>query len=156
MPNFVQSKVKTAKRNYHSNNIFSDKQSFYKEINTLLDKKGKHSTNINIRNESGNLISEPLEVAELLNAHFVKQPAPDPPENEGFPRSQNIPKLQFQEVSSFTILKELAKLNPTKRGGPLGIPASYYKCLYQTVVPALTIIIHNSINKNTFPHRAYI
>ena len=37
--NFVQSKVKTAKRKYYSNNISSDKQSFYKEINTLLDKK---------------------------------------------------------------------------------------------------------------------
>ena len=108
---------------------------------------------ISIRSpESNSLVSEPADVATILNNFFTGITSPEPTYPKPDPsKSTASTLLNFQPVSPEDITKILFQLKSDNRGGEMAIPASVYKCLAKTIVPALTVITNSSISNHSFP-----
>ena len=150
--NMVQSKVKHAKNNYLTKQFGKDTRTFFTEVNNLFGRKCKsNSVPKEMSNTKNEIVTDPSEIAAVLNHFFTEISSPKP--------TINVPKLQlpsafdFSHVSIAEVANLITKLNSSKLGGTEQIQASVYKALISTVAPALTIIINNCLNIGCFPDR---
>ncbi len=151
--NKVQTLLRTAKHSFYASSLTNNSSSFFHQVNHLLGKSKHHSKVIHLHPKGEEKITEPALVADRLNVFFTTIGTPEPhsyPPNL-YPSHAAVPSLTILPVTEIQVAAQFNKLKSSKHGGLHGIPASVYKVLSHTIIPALTLIINNSIRKSSFP-----
>ena len=150
--NKIQSELKKARRAHFAEKLSMDSRSFFAHANSFLGRGHQTSQGgpVEIRTSDNEIISSPMDMADELNRFFTSIPSPDPSVSS-LTKDLTIPEFKFRPVKPDEIAKLLRRLSPSKRGGTAQTPASVYKCLEATIVPAMTILVNRSIAKSTFP-----
>ena len=148
--NFVQHHIRKAKKDYLSSQLSKNIPTFFHEVNRLLGKPRSSASPTEILTEAGLVTNNEQLIAEELNKFFtnVDSPQPNP---MPCPPFEQIDAFLFHNVSENQVQCALNRLKSNKRGGELGIPAMIYKLAHETLVPALTLVINNSLEKSIFP-----
>ena len=149
--NHVQAELKRHRREFYAEAMSKDTSSLFKQVNSLLGRKTSKHSRITIRHGATEL-REPHLVANHLNHFFTSLTAPTPTAVPTRSTPVNCQPFTFQPVNESEVRTQLLALDPRKCGGIHRIPASVYKCLSSTVVPALTSIINTSLASNEFPN----
>ena len=150
--NSVQRELRRARCDFYAEKLSDDSRSFYTQANTFLGRNRQASNGgpSEIRAPNGGILTAGGDIANELNRFFTSIPSPHPTEPL-VRQNAEVPTLKFRLVQRDQIQKLLRGLNPSKRGGINQTPTSVYKCLEATVVPALTILINQSIRSSVFP-----
>ena len=155
--NKVQSEIKKTKKDFYSDQFSKNTKTFFSETNRLLGNRPHQSNNppeLALRDNSGTLKSDPKDVAELYNDFCTsKHTLTDPSTSCPHLPTCSSDSFKFMPVSELEVAKIFNKLDKNKRGGPEQIPASVYKTLSYTIIPALTIIINTCFTSSMFPTR---
>ena len=150
--NYVQSQLNKSKREYYSSELSADSSSFFRHVNILLGRKPKSNSAISrLKTPNGGEVNDPAAIANHLNEFFTTINAPTPTAQPV--RQNNTPaeKFSFEPITEREVRTALLKLDPKKCGGAKRIPASVYRCLEPTVVPALTVILNTTFTSQEFP-----
>ena len=138
--------------------------SFWKTVKPFLTNKGYQSTNSITLNESGDLITDPVKVAETMNTFFVtvadnigtnleqedltNHPSILSIKNQQLGKPQTF---EFGHITTGQIEKIISNLNSKKATGPDQIPLKLLKMSKTLITPILTSMINDDIGKGTFP-----
>ena len=149
--NYVHLELQQARKCYYSSKLSADSSSFYKQVNTLLGRKPTKTDVLKLEKGDGTVLDDPASVANHLNSFFTNLSTPNPTATPV--KSSHLPLVgfSFRPVDETEVRTHLRKLDPKKCGGIQCVPASVYKCLEPTVVPALTAIINTSLSNSEFP-----
>ena len=112
--------------------------------------------------DTGKLITNPKEQAQLLNNQFCSVFSPrytvtaeefqlrcPPPPQPDLPEYTDCKNINITEEG---VKKLLLNLDPNKACGPDGIPPRLLKIVAEEVTPALTLLFRNSYQTGTLPH----
>lgn len=131
-------------------NADNKSKAMWKIINGNNDNRGKETIELNIQ---GNLVNDPLEIANLFNNYFIENTFDTNLNNK-------IPTLNNNSNSVFmcpTIPKDIHKiimsLKNTGSTGYDGISTHILKLVSSDISPVLSHVINLSIEKGVFPER---
>ena len=118
--------------------------------------KGRSSISM-MRNSSGDLVSDPIDVANVLQSHFSSVYS-DPNSTEVKCPQLDEPIITYEItdemllVSHSDIAKAIAEIKPSSSAGPDGIPAILLKNISQSVVEPLALMCNASIQQGIVPN----
>ncbi len=159
--NMVTSKIRKAKKdNFNSffeENINNIKET-WKGIRSLINVSKKSVTSINKLIEGGQTITDPKDMADLMNKFYV---------NIGKSIDDKIPKgpklfhYYLENANPFNIVlnpctpdevkKYVSNLTPSKASGPYSIPTSILRNHVDQLIEPLTVILNKSLSDGIFP-----
>ena len=175
--NLVNRLKRQAKKTYfdkHCNNVYeSNDKPFWKTVKPFFSNGGCSTANISLQ-EQNQLISEPNEVCNVLNNHFI-----DAADNLREPYgldSMNIDQLNdyyashtsvsfiksnirdisqknfsFEKVDSYTVLKKCMSLKPGKSPGYDRLSSKFFKLAGHTICHDLAHIVNYCFEVSVFP-----
>ena len=162
--NFVTNRIRNAKRFYYSQVLSSDRQSFFRCLQTFTGKvKSNHTTDIKILKYNDIIYSDHKQIANSLNHFFThinsdlpSRPIPNPNNishstSNSLNCSISIESFHFQKLKNVDVDNILMKLKSNKRGGVTQIPTFVYQTISHLLSTPLSIIINESITTCVFP-----
>ncbi|XP_072038658.1 uncharacterized protein [Amphiura filiformis] len=124
-----------------------------KQFWSFINKMKKDNTGISTLRSGGNLVSENIQKAEVLNTQFesvfTKERPLDPSLTTLKVLYPNIPQINFTTAG---IVKLLKNQKENKASGPDNIPAKILKIAADEIGPALTVIFQKSLDSATPPN----
>ncbi|CAB4011631.1 Hypothetical predicted protein, partial [Paramuricea clavata] len=162
--NFVNNKIKKAKKAYFQDELNRNVNNVKETWKILNNALGKKSDNIEINtlsSDSGEILTESFDIANSLNKHFV---------GIGPKLASNVPLLgkvatakdymtqvessfEFQKIDSKDVFKLINKLNLRKASGCDKISNRLLKISGPYIYEALTNLFNLSLTTNKFPTR---
>ena len=159
--NMVTSQLRNAKKEYF-NDFFEEHQNNIKEtwkgIRNLINVSKKSTTNINKLMENGKEITNPMEMADILNRFYV---------NIGKTVEEKIPKCKktflhyLTDRNAYNIVINpctneeikiyISNMNVSKATGPNSIPTNLLKHFTDELIEPLVTIINKSLIEGIFP-----
>ena len=150
--NHTIDEAKTFYENKIASEVKTNPKQFWKYINKRTKSKGKI---VDLLNEKGDLISDDLQKAEILNNQFAsvftKENLSIIPEPQNMNETENI--LEDIVIETEAISKHLKKLNISKASGPDGINARILNELADEIAPALKILFDSSMKEGALPYQ---
>ena len=157
--NSVNNAIKTAKRNYFTINLDNSKgdvRKTWKLINELSSRQYK-TTDISELKINGHSISSANAMSEAFNSYFTsigRDLANEIPKSDTKPEwymKPNDKVFSFQKIQESEIHKLISGLDSNKATGLDNISCKILKLAANIVVPTLTLIFNQSIEKGIFP-----
>ena len=135
----------------------------WKTINNIISlKKIKAQNDINIMNEEGNFIANPLQKSNYFNNYFVSlgenmankihQPSSSCPFTETSLLHSSPNSFFLKPISIEEVLIELNNIDPAKSSNSDNPPNKYIKLAASTIAPTLTFLYNKCITTSTFPN----
>ena len=151
------------KNDFYQNQVqklLSYKQNPYKYHQTLRAMTGRKrdDTIPPLQSADGDIITDDIEKATLLNNHFTAQstlnipPTQRPPANDTN-NAEPVPILENITVSEQEVLRTLNSLDPNKSTGPDGIPIKLLKLIALLIAKPLAQLFNKSLESGTFPNK---
>ena len=151
--NYVQNQIRKAKKDYFSNKLSENTQSFFKCLKQFSGKE-RSSTTIDSLIVNQEVVKNDSDIAHSLNTFFTsigtKIEAKLPPPSNSIP-SHEFDNFNFVPTTSEQVFQCLNSLNSRKRGGLNQIPAAIYKCIAVLLALPLTTLINQSFETGEFP-----
>lgn len=153
--------LKSTKNNYYKNklnNVHGDCKKTWEIINdaTNYKLKVKNSRKLNIYNDSGDLVTNNKENANLFNNYFINVGSKMAEEIDknipDIPEGSNIQSSIFlKPVKKTEIILIISELKSCAAPGPDGISASLIKKIHEYIIEPLTFIINLSYKTAILP-----
>ena len=137
-----------------SSNINNNSREFYAYVNS---NKSKSDNNITLKTDTGEVISEPKDVANSLNNYFASVYS----EEDDFVNLEVKNKSKTDLDSDFCdiiineelVLNELNKMKVNKSGGPDGLTTNFLTKIKLAIVKPLTYLFNESLNSGIVPEQ---
>ena len=147
--------IEKSKENYE-NKIASQIKQNPKQFWKYVGSKTKSKDKINdLLDKDGNLVTEDLEKAEILNNHFASVFTVE--DTSSIPtldtNSNNLILLEDINITNEIISKNLKELNISKATGPDGINAKILRELADQITPVLKLLYEQSLSEGKLPHQ---
>ena len=161
--NFVTSEINDAKRKFYQNeynNCKNNNNDKWKFINKVIRKKSDDTVTPSLKNDDGDLISEPLKICNVFNNYFAdigSKLAKQLPESitsfESYMPS-NLPctNFTFDQIECSEVVKEICSLQTKKASGHDLISTRCIKENLLVLAPVLTQLINLMIEQSEFPN----
>ena len=153
--NKLCSSIKKARKNYElklSSNINNNSKEFYAYVNS---KKSKNDTNITLKLENGEVISEPIDVANSLNNYFASVYTEEVdiinPEENNKSKIDLDSDLCNISINEELVLNEFNKMKVNKSGGPDGLTTNFLIKIKHSILKPLTFLFTESFTSGIVP-----
>ena len=161
--NYVTTINRRLKNDFYQNQVqklLSYKQNPYKYHQTLRAMTGRRrdDTIPPLQSDNGDIITDDIEKATLLNNHFTAQstlnipPSQSPPTNDAN-NAEPVPTLEIITISEQEVLRTLNSLDPNKSTGPDGIPIKLLKLIALLIAKPLAQLFNKSLESGKFPNK---
>ena len=162
--NRVANEIKDSKLDYYQNFFKANGKNMKKVwtgIKSILSQNDRKHTNISqIKDISGNLISEDIQMSNTFNEYFVNVADKI---TKTIPRTPNSPlkylgsnsenSLYLSPVTHFEVEDIISNLDSAKSIGPYSIPVNLLKILKRHISHPLAELVNQSFLKGIFPHK---
>jgi len=148
----VRNHIRNAKRK-EEKKLANEKGRNSKPFYNYIKRRTKTRTPVGpLKTEEGVAVTDPLEMAEMINEFFVsvftREEANDVPE----PKKRPVPrKMRRMWITSAKVKKKIKELNPNSAPGPDGITPKLLKNCCEEISPILAMIYRKSVKKGEVP-----
>ena len=130
---------------------------YHKTLRTITGRK-RDDTIPPLQVDNGDIITDDIEKATLLNNHFTAQstlnipPTQSPPTNDAN-NAAPVPTLENITITEQEVLRTLNSLDPNKSTGPDGIPVKLLKLIALLISEPLAKLFNKSLAVGIFPDK---
>ena len=165
--NRVANELKESKQKYFQNYFTAHRQNMkqiWSGIKTIISHKSYNTTTISkIMDGNGEVSSEPNEISNIFNDHFVNvansiaENIPKSPKSAlDYLRNKNPTSIFLSPVTHKEIEDIISNLDSSKSIGPFSIPINLLKILKLHISHPLSKLINESFLKGVFPSKLKI
>ena len=157
--NSLNSLKKQSKKKYYDQLVKNSKNSSkrtWKVINDIVNlKKGKDKSISQIKDENGNQISEPNQIAQTVNKFFVnigkKLSSTFPSTNSKLNFASNKKSFFFKPITEYEIRRHISQMDESKSVRPCDPQIKFIKIAKEVVSPFLSEIFNFCVTKGKYP-----